>query len=212
VAQVVECIATEESKLERRQEMSSSEEPPFVAKAVQSRLSNEESRLLQSYVLRAAEPLVHLVQEAVQDNVFTNMDQQDVAPPRAWCEDMRSRVTDIALEAAAVLPPGADLPATLVRMRHPCYWPVSALFSAMQCRASHPSLLPLHAILQHPEETCPLTCMLRLLPVCQHALRVLSRVNRSAGWLSRSCSAGIYYFRLICRQRHQLPAWTWPVS
>jgi hypothetical protein len=157
----VECIATEESQLERRQEISSSEEPPFVAKAVQSRLSNEESQLLQSYVLRASEPLVHLVQEAVQDNAFTGMKQQDVAPPQAWCEDMRSRVTEIAHEAAAVLPPGADLPATLVRPHCLCQRLLPALFMAMRRCASQPfSLLSACCMAGVTNEAYPSTCVL----------------------------------------------------
>jgi hypothetical protein len=113
----MECIASEESKLKQRHESSRSDEPPFVAKAVQGRLSKTELELLQAFVLRTAKPILTGVQDAIRDPSFQGLGAKDVAPPRIICEQLRAQLVDVVREMAAVLPPGGNLPASLVRFR-----------------------------------------------------------------------------------------------
>lgn len=116
VAHVMECIAMEERRLQRRHDVGgAADEPPFVAKAVQARLAKAELGLLQAFVTRSGEPIVRMLQAAIEAPAFQHLDRKDVLPPRAFCEQLRSAVAQVAHDASTVLPSGEKLPALLVR-------------------------------------------------------------------------------------------------
>ena len=115
VVAIVEAIAASQAATPAFSGCSSRDVPAFVPKTVQQQLLAVARKLLQAYVLRHAEPLIATVTAAFSDTRWTQLDTADIGPARPCCAEVAEQLTNVAVEAACLLPAGESLPPGLVR-------------------------------------------------------------------------------------------------